>query len=78
METLMKADEVDVLKYFLTNRNNCDLFWNSYKIAKRHGYRINNISMWGDYLRMLSNAGKDIRNPQTICYKTCKQSTMKW
>ena len=67
METLMKAGEVDVLKYFLTNRNNCDLFWNSYKIAKRHGYHINNISMWCDYLRMLNNAGKDIRNPQTIC-----------
>lgn len=67
MKTLMKADEVDVLKFFLTNRNNCDLFWNSYKIAKRHGYRINNISMWCDYLSMLNNAGKDIRNPQTIC-----------
>ena len=41
----------------------------SYLIAKRHRYHINNIGMWCDYLRMLKNLGKDLRNPKNICPK---------
>lgn len=67
METLMKAGEIDELKYFLTNPLNADELWASYRIARRHHYQINNIGMWCDYLRMLLNIGQDIRNPKNIC-----------
>lgn len=67
METLMKAGEIRVMKYFLTNPDNADDFWASYLIAKRHRYHIINIGMWCDYLRMLKNLGKDLRNPKNIC-----------
>lgn len=66
-ETLMKAGEIEVMKYFISNPNNADTFWTSYLIAKRHRYHINNIGMWCDYLRMLLNFGEDIRNPKNIC-----------
>ena len=67
METLMKAGEIEEMKYFLANPCNADEFWASYLIAKRHCYHINNIGMWCDYLRMLKNLGKDLRNPKNIC-----------
>ena len=67
METLMKAGEIEEMKYFLSNPCNADEFWASYLIAKRHRYHINNIGMWCDYLRMLKNIGKDLRNPKNIC-----------
>lgn len=67
METLMKAGEIEEMKYFLANPDNADEFWASYLIAKRHHYHINNIGMWCDYLRMLKNLGKDLRNPKNIC-----------
>lgn len=67
METLMKAGEIEELKYFLDNNRSADNLWASYLIAKRHHYHINNIGMWCDYLMMLKNLGKDIRNPQNIC-----------
>lgn len=67
METLMKAREIEEMKYFLSNPCNADEFWASYLIAKRHRYHINNIGMWCDYLRMLKNLGKDLRNPKNIC-----------
>lgn len=67
IETLMKAGEIEVMKYFISNPNNADTFWASYLIAKRHRYHINNIGMWCDYLRMLLNLGEDIRNPKNIC-----------
>lgn len=67
IETLMKAGEIDEMKYFIVNPLNADELWASYLIAKRHHYKINNISMWCDYLRMLLSLGKDIRNPKNIC-----------
>ncbi len=67
IETLIKAGEVAEMKYFIANPLNADDFWASYIIAKRHHYKINNISMWCDYLRMLLNLGQDIRNPKNIC-----------
>lgn len=67
METLMKAGKIEEMKYFLSNPNNADEFWASYLIAQRHRYHINNIGMWCDYLRMLKNIGKDLRNPKNIC-----------
>ena len=67
IETLMKAGEIEEMKYFLSNPVTADNLWASYLIAKRHHYKINNIGMWCDYLNMLKNLGKDIRNPKNIC-----------
>lgn len=67
METLMKAGEIDEMKYFISHPVNADELWESYRIAKRHHYQINNISMWCDYLDMLINLGEDIHNPKNIC-----------
>ena len=67
IETLIKTGKIEELKYFVTNPVNADKFWASYLIANRHHYKINNISMWCDYLRMLMNLGEDIRNPKNIC-----------
>ena len=67
IETLMKAGEIEEMKYFLSNRTTADNLWASYLIAKRHHYQINNIGMWCDYLMMLKILGKDIRNPKNIC-----------
>ena len=67
IETLMKAGEIEEMKYFLSNRTTADNLWASYLIAKRHHYQINNIGMWCDYLMMLKNLDKDIRNPKNIC-----------
>ncbi len=67
IETLMKAGEIEEMKYFLSNPATADNLWASYLIAKRHHYQINNIGMWCDYLMMLKNLGKDIRNPKNIC-----------
>lgn len=67
IETLMKAGEIEEMKYFLSNPATADNLWASYLIAKRHHYKINNIGMWCDYLMMLKNLDKDIRNPMNIC-----------
>ena len=58
IETLMKGGEIEVMKHFLFNARTADECWASYLIAKRHKYRIDNFSMWCDYLRMLNKLGQ--------------------
>ena len=54
IETLMKGGEIEVMKHFLFNTRTADECWASYLIAKRHKYQIGNLSMWCDYIRMLT------------------------
>lgn len=67
----MKAGEIEKMKYFLSNPLTADNLWMSYLIGKligkRYHYQFNNIGMWCDYLMMLKNLDKDIRNPKNIC-----------
>lgn len=66
-ETLMKAGRTRHLKYFLDNSRTFDACWQSYKVATRNGYEIEDISMWCDYVDMLRRLGKDIHSPKYVC-----------
>lgn len=66
-ETLIKSGRTDHLRYFLGKRRAFDEYWQSYKIAVRNGYDITDISLWCDYVDMLSSLGKDIHSPKFLC-----------
>lgn len=69
-ETLMKANEIELLRY-LCARPTCkvdiDSYWNTIKIANRNGYKVKGSQMWMDYIKMLERCGKDIQSPKYIC-----------
>ena len=69
-ETLMKANEIELLRYLCyrpINKVDIEDYWNSIKIANRNGYKVNNSQMWIDYIKMLERCGKDIQSPKYIC-----------
>ena len=66
-ETLMKAGRMEHLRYFLNNKSTFDACWQSYKVATRNGYEIEDISLWCDYVDMLRRLGKDIHSPKYLC-----------
>ena len=66
-ETLLKAGRAEHLKYFLNNSRTFDACWQSYKVATRNGYDIEDISIWCDYVDMLLRLGKDIHSPKYVC-----------
>ncbi|MDD7291723.1 MAG: PcfJ domain-containing protein [Veillonella caviae] len=66
-ETLMKLGRIEHLRYFLSNSHTFDECWQSYKIAIRNGYKIEDISMWCDYVDMLRRLNKDIHSPKYVC-----------
>ena len=69
-ETLMKANEIELLRYLCarpTNKAYIDTYWNTIKIANRNGYKVKDSQYWMDYIKMLERCGKDILSPKYIC-----------
>lgn len=69
-ETLMKANEIELLRYLCfrpTNKADIDTYWNSIKVANRNGYKVKDSQYWMDYIKMLERCGKDILSPKYIC-----------
>lgn len=68
-ETLMKANEIGLLRYLCarpSNKSDIDKYWNTIKIAKRNGYRVKDPQMWFDYIKMLERMGRDLNSPSLI------------
>ena len=68
-ETLIKAYNIEMVRYLCHHPADVDRYWNSIKIAKRAGYKFNEPSMWFDYIKMLERMGKDIKSPSLIAPK---------
>lgn len=71
-ETLLKMKEYDLLAYCSNNENKIYRYWNSIKIALRNKYRIFDIGIWVDYLKLLEFFHKDLHSPKFICPKDLK------
>lgn len=72
-ETLIKAKQYDLLSCRVGNRSS-DVreFWSSIKIAIRNNFKIDDGITWLDYLKLMKNAGKDVKNPKCVCDKNYK------
>ena len=69
-ETLMKANEIELLRYLCyrpTYKTDIETYWNTIKIVNRNGYKVNNSQMWIDSIKMLERCGRDIQSPKYIC-----------
>ena len=62
----MKAGEIELLRYLCAHPSEVDKYWNTIKIARRAGYKINDSTLWFDYIKMLERMGKDLRNPKLV------------
>lgn len=67
IETMMKAKDIEGIRYFINHPKELDFCWASYKIALRNKYFITDIQTWADYISMLAQLGKDIHNAHYVC-----------
>ena len=75
-ETLMKANEIELLRYLCfrpTYKADINTYWNTIKVANRNGYNVTDSQMWMDYIKMLERCGKDIQSPKYICPANLKE-----
>lgn len=74
-ETFIKSGDIEMLRYLCTSKycaEDIDKYWDTIKIAKRNGYRIEDSQMWMDYIKMLERMGKDLHSPSLIAPKNLK------
>lgn len=77
-ETLMKANEIELLRYLCarpTYKADIDTYWSTIKVATRNGYKVKDSQIWMDYIKMLERCGKDIQSPKYICPPISKRDT---
>lgn len=71
-ETLIKSNEIELLRYLCHHPEDVDKYWNTIKIAKRNGYKFKDVGMWFDYIKMLGQMGRDINSPSLTAPKDLK------
>ena len=73
-ETLMKSNDIELLRYLCHNSVEVDKYWNTIKIAKRNGYKVTDAKTWFDYIKMLERMGRDLNSPSLIAPKDLKHA----
>lgn len=73
-ETLMKSNDIELLRYLCHNSEEVDKYWNTIKIAKRNGYKVTDTKTWFDYIKMLERMGRDLNSPTLIAPKDLKHA----
>lgn len=67
IETLLKTGRRRELSYFLSHQRELDFCWASLRIALRKNYKITDISLWVDYIKLLDECGRDLKNAFYVC-----------
>ena len=67
-ETLLKAGQTKLLKYFACNHyHKINDYWPSIRICIRNGYTVKQATEWGDYINLLRFFDKDLHNAKYVC-----------
>ena len=72
-ETLLKAKQYSLLSKCTNHYYKVNEYWNSIKICLRNKYKVQDASIWFDYLDMLTYFNKDLRNAKYVCPKDLKK-----
>jgi DNA-directed RNA polymerase subunit RPC12/RpoP len=73
-ETLLKAGQTGLLKFFAGNGfNRIDNYWASIRICIRNGYIVDDASLWSDYIDLLRFFRKDLHNAKYVCPADLKE-----
>jgi|GEM_PF-7965 len=66
-ETLLKAGQTALVRFFARSSRNIADYWPAIRIAIRNGYAIGKPTEWCDYIDLLRFFGKDLHNAHFVC-----------
>ena len=66
-ETLLKCGYIKLFKNFNSREEQIKKYWNSFKICIRNNYKIDNVTTWLDYVKLLDEFGKDLLSTKYVC-----------
>lgn len=73
-ETLMKSGDIELLRYLCYHTQEVDKYWDTIKVAKRAGYKIEDALQWFDYIKMLDRMGRDLHSPTLVAPRDLQAS----
>lgn len=65
-EILLKSNQISLLKE-VDNTTRVNRYWSSIMICIRNGYEVKDSIEWFDYLKLLEDFGKDLKNSKYVC-----------
>lgn len=74
IETILKMENYNHADYFSCHISKLKSCWNSYKVAMRHNYHIDDVEKWCRYINTLTELGLDTHNPHYVCPKDFNKS----
>lgn len=77
-EQLLKAGQIYLLRHRILSFSKEDDYWNTIRICIRHGYIVEDASMYYDYIKMLRRFGKDTLNPHYVCPNDLNKEHDRW
>jgi hypothetical protein len=66
-ETLIKTNQTSFIRYFNSRETEIKKYWNSIKICIRNNYKIEDVTTWLDYVKLLDEFGKDLSSTKYVC-----------
>ena len=66
-ETLLKAGQTALVRFFARSSRNIADYWPAIRIAIRNGYAIGKPTEWCDYIDLLRFFGKALHNAHFVC-----------
>lgn len=63
-ETLWKQGDWEIAKFF---KKELAYYWPQVRIARKNGYKIEDLTEWRDYICLIRRHNKDDHNPKYIC-----------
>lgn len=73
-EALYKNEQKELLRYSAKNYWRELPHWDAIKIAIRHKYKIEDASIWLDYIDLCEHFGLDLHNPYYVCPDNLKEA----
>lgn len=73
-ETIVKAKMYGLLPICWTGRSFASDKWSAMKICIRNKYKAYDWSIWWDYIGMIADEGKDLRNAKYVCPPDLKKA----
>lgn len=81
-ETIVKQGQYDVFLYMVRKELRELEYMKTLNICHRNNYIITDASIFFDYLELMKNLGKDLRNPKFVCpdnlYKAHEKALAAW
>ncbi len=66
-ETLLKSNQIELLKESITTYKDFNKYWSSIKICIRNNYIVKDAKNWIDYIDLLAYFNKDLSNKKYVC-----------